>query len=72
MPGNIVPLNRATKLRLTLEWVPPDGEPNTLYLRTGNAMGGREWDVAADLIRDLTHEVREFRDQDRFLEGIGP
>lgn len=70
MPGQIVPLNRAPRWRLTLEWVPPDGEPNTLYLRTGVAIGEQEWDVAAGLIRDLTYEVREFRDQDRFLEGL--
>ena len=54
MPGQIVALNRAPRWRLTFEFVPPDGEPNTLYLRTGVAIGEQGWDVAAGLIRDLT------------------
>lgn len=72
MPGQIVPLNRAPRWRLTFEFVPPDGEANTLYLRTGVAIGERGWDVAAGLIRDLTYEVKELREQDEFLERIGP
>ena len=72
MTGKIVNLHRAPRWRLTFEFVPPDGEPNTLYLRTGVAMGPAGWDVAAGLIRDLTYEVGEFRAQDEFLEGIGP
>ena len=71
MTGKVVPFDRAMKLRLTLEWLSPDGVPNTLYLRTGRIMGGREWDVADGLIRDLTHEVREFRASDEEA-GFGP
>ena len=70
MPAEIVRINRAPQMRLTLEYLPCDDAPNTLYLRTGTVLDGREWDVVAGLIRDLTYELVDLQEQDAFLAGL--